>query len=132
MGDVLYLSLRSMSLDEELRFCSHRPLVGDASGWAIKGLGGQLVSESTECLAPAEKPLLWSQDHYPHEGVKSKEWGHSLRSVSFLDEHTKKVLEAHPPFEHKQVLFRSYDDVSRALATANPVKQAALALYAGT
>ena len=89
MGDVLYLSLRSMSLDKELRFCTHRPLVGDASGWPIKGLGGQLGVESTECLAPAEKPLLFSEEDWPEQGVLTEEWGHSLRSISFVDKHTK-------------------------------------------
>ena len=106
LGRNLYLSMRSMSLDEKMRFKLNRCLVGDTQGWPFKGIGGQLFTESTECLVPAEDTLLYTDDNWPQDGLPTKEWGHSLRCLSFEDEHTDKLLKTYRPHDHNQLLVR--------------------------
>ena len=56
--------MRSMSLDEEMRFKMHRALVGEADNWGIAGCGAQLYLESIETLV-GHSQLTWTAETYP-------------------------------------------------------------------
>ena len=89
VGNVLKLSFPSMSLDKEMRFRLNRALVSDGDAWSAAGLGGHLGEDSIEILASAQEPLTWTENDWPREaGVKSADWGHSLRCLSFKDQAT--------------------------------------------
>ena len=52
LGNVLWLSLRSLSLDKEMRFRLHRALLGyKQDEWPISALGSDLPKESLETLS---------------------------------------------------------------------------------
>ena len=52
LGNVLWLSLRSLSLDREMRFRLHRALLGyKQEEWPISALSSDLLKESIETLS---------------------------------------------------------------------------------
>ena len=52
LGNVLWLSLRSLSLDKEMRFRLHRALLGyKQEEWPISALSSDLPKESLETLS---------------------------------------------------------------------------------
>ena len=130
IGDSLFISMRSMSLDEEMRFKMHRALVGEATDWGIAGYGAQLYYESLETLV-SDKRITWTESTYP-SAVDANEWGYSLRCLNFCDPVTAYLVN-HSETEVENVTFdRNFDDMSRILSCGEPLRSAAIAMRAAT
>ena len=85
MGDTLHLSFPSLSRDKEMRFRLNRAFVGDGEALSYGGLNGQLNEDSIEVLVDDLEPVTWTDADWPEAGVKTEDWGHSLRCLSFID-----------------------------------------------
>ena len=82
-GNVLWLSLRSLSLDKEMRFRLHRALLGHKQEeWPISALNSDLFKESIETLSSDNKFETFPRDHPPAR-VSERKYGLSLGCLDF-------------------------------------------------
>ena len=132
IGDTLHLSFPSLSRDKEMRFRLNRAFVGDGDATSYGGINGHLGEDSIEILVDDIEPVTWTAEDWPQDGVKTEDWGHSLRCLSFIDEHTLKLLEDHKKQEDATKYNRSFDLMSRLYVCEDPVKVATLTLKAHT
>ena len=126
---MLWLSLRSLSLDEEMRFRMHRALAGDPLT-PLTCLNTCPAPDSIETLASAEEPVTWTEKNWPHTGVTRETWGDSLTCASLKDKGTKAVLPADQFQCDSEAYEREFDFLSRAFVTEQPLQDATLVLHA--
>ena len=122
----MLLSLRSLSLDAEMRFQLHRNFVGEGEGYCISGLE-DLGKDCLEALAPMGKRATWDPQAYP-KSVTASDWGHSLRSLTFVGPVEQTMRDQREEEANEGVYSRPFDVLSRALSTIEPVRSASVAM----
>ena len=130
-GNVLWLSLASLTIDPELRFRIHRNFVGEDAGWAVAASGFDLDKNTLEMLTCPPGRVTWRPGEAPPV-VKESDWGHRLRCLDFRD-------AGHAPFRQlcrneicNSLYTRPFDSLSAALACDDLLREAAVAMLAAT
>ena len=126
-GTTVLLSLRSLTLDAEMRFQLHRNFVGEGEGYCISVLDGDLGKDCLEALAPMGKRTTWDPRTYPRS-VTASDWGHSLRSLTFAGGPEQNMRDQRKVEALEGVYSRPFDVLSRALSTIEPVRSASVAM----
>ena len=80
--NALWLSLRSLSQNAEMRFRLHRGFLGDLPAYHVAATDLDLGNHCLEALALPDPLNDWRVGHSP-ETATAAEFGHSLRCLNF-------------------------------------------------